>query len=377
MKPQPPPPLSPQGRPLRLTVVTAALAVSLTGCAAGLDRLPLPAPGLSGETYTLTATFANALNLPAEAKVKLNGADIGRVDTMTARDYTAVVTLRITSAVRLPVGTSAELRSATPMGDVFVAMNPPAATEPATTMLDDGSAIPLESTSAASTIEEMLTRASLLVSGGTISALTEVISALGEHVGGRGERLATLLEQTRTLLDTLAARSGQIAEVLHSATDLTATITAQRTGIADTLTAAGPAMRVLAENTDSFATLVDRIHTVTAQLARFPSIQGTNQTSMTADLDRLAAGLNAAAANPEADLDELNSMLSIVLKMISGPNGHVDVDVAQVAVGAVPDPGFPGTLGGRLPDATDWTAFVGSLQHMLTRLGDRLGGTPR
>ncbi|WP_084495221.1 MlaD family protein [Nocardia shimofusensis] len=371
------PPLSPSVRPFRMTVVTAALAVSLTGCAAGLDRLPLPAPELSGETYTLTATFANALNLPAEAKVKLNGADIGRVDSMTARDYTAVVTLRITAAVRLPVGTSAELRSATPMGDVFVAMNPPAAADPATAMLDDGSAIPLESTSAASTIEEMLTRASLLVSGGTISALTEVISALGEHVGGRGERLAVLLEQTRTLLGTLAARSEQIAEVLHSATDLTATIAAQRTGIADTVAAAGPAMQVLAENTDSFATLVDRIHTVTAQLARFPSIQGTNQTSMAADLDRLAAGLGAAAVNPEADLDELNSMLSIVLKMISGPNGHVDVDVAQVAVGAVPDPGFPGTLGGRLPDATDWTAFVGSLQHMLTRLGDRLGGTPR
>ncbi|MFG3615799.1 MlaD family protein [Nocardia sp. NPDC047654] len=362
----------------RLLVATvAALALSATGCATGLDRLPLPAPGLSGDTYTLTATFGNALNLPTKAKVKLNGADIGQVESMSARDYTAVVTLRITATVHLPVGTSAELRSATPMGDVFVALKPPPAPEPGTAMLGDGHTIPIESTSAASTIEEMLTRASLLVSGGTIDYLTRVVSALGEHVGGRGERLAALLEQTRTSLATLSARSAQIDDVLRSAADLGATLATQQATLADTVAAAGPAMRVLADNTDSFVTLVDRIHTITAQLARFPSLQGTNDTSMAANLDQLAAGLNAAAVNPEADLDELNTMLGIVIKMISGPNGHVDVDVAQLAVGAVPDPGFPGTPGARLPDATDWAAFVGSLQHMLDRLGTRLEGAPR
>ncbi|WP_280260378.1 MlaD family protein [Nocardia abscessus] len=354
-----------------------ALALSATGCAAGLDRLPLPAPGLGGDTYTLTATFSNALNLPTKAKVKLHGADIGQVDSMSARDYTAVVTLRIISTVRLPLGTSAELRSATPMGDVFVAMKPPRVREPDTAMLGDGSAIPLEFTSAATTIEEMLTRASLLVSGGTIDYLTKVISALGEHVGGRGERLAALLDQTRTLLATLSARSERIDEVLRSAADLSATAATHQATLTDTVAAAGPAMQVLADNTDSFVTLVDRIHTITAQLARFPSIQGTNDTSMIANINQLAAGLNAAAVNPDADLDELNNMLGIVLKMISGPNGHVDVDLVQLAVGAVPDPGFPGTSGGRLPDVTDWTAFVGSLQHMLDRLGNRLEGPPR
>ncbi|MFD6454911.1 MlaD family protein, partial [Nocardia sp. NPDC060220] len=169
--------------------VAVALALSTSGCAVGLDQLPLPAPGLGGDTYTLTAAFSNALNLPMKAKVTLNGADIGQVESMSARDYTALVTLRITSSVRLPVGTSAQLRSATPMGDVFVAMKPPPVVEPGGALLDDGAAITLESTSAASTIEEMLTRASLLVNGGTIQYLTTVVAALSDHVGGRGDRL--------------------------------------------------------------------------------------------------------------------------------------------------------------------------------------------
>ncbi|MGK8486799.1 MlaD family protein [Nocardia asiatica] len=357
----------------------AALATALTvsGCATGLDRLPLPAPGLDGETYTLTATFANALNLPAKAKVKLDGVDVGQVEAMSARDYTAVVTLRISAAVRLPLGTSAELRSATPMGDVFVALQRPPGAEPSGASLGAGDAIPLASTSAASTIEELLTRASLLVSGGTIEHLTAVISALGEYAGGRDERLAALLAETRTLLDTLASKSGQINEALAAATDLSATLTARRSTLTESVAAAEPAVGVIAENTDALLGVIERIDTITAQLARFPSIQGTDDTYLAADINRLAAGINAAAMNPEADLDELNTMIGIVLKMISGPNGHIDADVVQVAVGAVHDPGFPGTPGARLPDPTDWTAFVGSLQHMLDRLGARIQGPPR
>jgi ABC-type transporter Mla subunit MlaD len=65
----------------KFTVALAA-AVSLTtaGCGAtnGLASLPLPKPGLSsGAGYTINAVFANALNLPAFAKVRLAGADIG------------------------------------------------------------------------------------------------------------------------------------------------------------------------------------------------------------------------------------------------------------------------------------------------------------
>ncbi|MEV0354947.1 MlaD family protein [Nocardia sp. NPDC050697] len=360
--------------PRSLLALGAALA--LGGCATGLDRLPLPAPGLSGDTYTLTATFANALNLPAEAKVRLDGADIGQVETMAARDYAAVVTLRISAEVRLPAGTSAELRSATPMGDVFVALTAPP--EPGTALLGDGDAIPLAATAAAaSTIEELLTRASLLVSGGAIEHLTSVISALGEYVGGRGERLAELLDQTRALLDTLTARSARIDEVLRAAADLGATVAAERSALTDSMTAAGPAVDVLAGNTGAILDLVQRISTVTDQLALFPSVQGTNDTSMAANLNRFAAGMNAAAVNPHADLNALNTMLGIVIKMISGPNGHVNADITQVAVGALPDPGFPGTAGARLPDPTDWTEFAGSLQHMLDRLGPRLQGPPR
>lgn len=87
----------------RLTALAAALCLAVTSCASeGLASLPLPAPGVGSAGYTLTAVFSNALNLPANAKVKLAGADVGQLESMVARNYTAVTTLRIMDGVRLP-----------------------------------------------------------------------------------------------------------------------------------------------------------------------------------------------------------------------------------------------------------------------------------
>ncbi|MGW5381583.1 MlaD family protein [Nocardia sp. NPDC003963] len=357
--------------------VSMAFALALSGCAVSLDRLPLPAPGLGDGSYSVRATFANALNLPTKAKVKLDGADIGQVESMEAKDYTAVATLRIRLGVRLPVGTTAELRSATPMGDVFVAMTPPGDAPPDGPVLADGAEIPLAATSAAATIEEVLSRASLLVGGGAVENLTQVITALGEYTDGRGRRLADLLAQTRQLLTTLANRSGEIRAVLADTADLSAAVAARQAEIGNAVAAAGPALSVLGDNTEALLDLVDRINTITGQLARFPSLQGTGPGGMVADIDALAAGMNAAALNPEADLDVLNSVLAIVFKVTTASSANVRADIVQLALGAAPDPNFPGDSGARPPEPGDWTAFVGSLRYMLDRLGGRVLGAPR
>ncbi|AHH19475.1 Mce family protein MceE [Nocardia nova SH22a] len=357
--------------------LVALTAVAVAGCSTTLDTLPLPAPGLGGQSYEVTATFTNALNLPAKAKVELDGAEIGQVERMEARDYTAVVTLRIRAEVRLPGATTAQLRSATPMGDVFVALTPPARPDPAAGELHDGSVIPVAATSAAATIEELLSRASLLVSGGALKNLTGLVNGLGEDVGGRGERLAALIDHTRRLLADLAARSDRIREVLGAAGDLTTTVAAQQGSIDDALGAAAPALQVVGDNTGRVLDLVGRIDSISRQLGQFPSIRGTNEHSLSASIDLLGRDLNDAATNPEANLDWLNTALATILKVTDASSAHVNVDIVQLALGAAPDPNFAGDPGARPPEATDWTNFVGSLEYNLGRLRGRLTGPGR
>lgn len=95
------------GKRKALAVACSAVMAS-SGCATnGLASLPLPAPGIGSGGYLLNAVFSNALNLPAHAKVKLAGADVGQLESMVARNYTAVTTLRIMDGVRVPVGSTA------------------------------------------------------------------------------------------------------------------------------------------------------------------------------------------------------------------------------------------------------------------------------
>ena len=106
-----------------LTIAATCITTVLAGCATGLESLPLPAPGQIGaNAITVTAAFANAMNLPQKAKIKLNGADIGEVESIRTRDFTAYVTMRINADVALYTGATAQLRSATPLGDIFVAI---------------------------------------------------------------------------------------------------------------------------------------------------------------------------------------------------------------------------------------------------------------
>jgi len=85
---------------------TAAAATVLGGCATnGLGSLPLPAPGIGSGGYLITAVFSNALNLPAHAKVKLAGADIGQLEAshhVTDDDESGVYFLKSRVHSRLP-----------------------------------------------------------------------------------------------------------------------------------------------------------------------------------------------------------------------------------------------------------------------------------
>ncbi|MBY8857065.1 MlaD family protein [Nocardia sp. CA2R105] len=365
-------------RTLRRGVTAAALAGALTttACSAGLDSLPLPAPSVGAHTYTITAEFANALNLPTKAKVKLQGADIGEVEQMHAHDFTAVVSLRIRSGVQLPVGTTAELRSATPMGDVFVALTTPAATGSA--LLHDGSVIPEPATSDAATIEAVLSRAALLVNGGAVRDLAKVVNGLGADLDGRGNRLADLISQTSTLVRTLSQRSDQIQAAIRDTGTLTDTIAAQQSTVNAAVAAAGPAVRAVSGNTQNIVDLAARLSRIAGELQKFPSVNGTGKRSLITDMNNLSAGLNAAAEQPGLDLNVLNASIGIVGgKVASSTGAGADADVTKIAVGAAPDPNFPGNPDARIPDGTDWANFVGSLAYTLQRLHDRVIGPGR
>jgi phospholipid/cholesterol/gamma-HCH transport system substrate-binding protein len=354
-----------------------AAAVVTSACATnGLASLPLPAPGLGSGGYTLTAVFSNALNLPMNAKVKLAGADVGQVESMVARNYTAVTTLRIRDGVLLPQGSTAELRTATPLGDVFVALKPPPEDPPNVPMLKSGDGIGLESTAAAATVESVLSSAAILVNGGAVRNFTNIINGFGKATGDQGQAFGDLIRKSNQLVGTLNSRSDQISAALTELSRLSDEIDAKNHSITDLITAASPATSALSANTTQISDLVTQVGDTTRLLARFPSIGGTDTSgrSVIRDLNTIAGAANDVAVSPDTSFLALNRLIPPLVKSTAGNSISVNVSVDKIMLGSLPDIGFPGDIGLHGPHHYNVNLLVGTLKYTLWRLQERVVG---
>lgn len=357
--------------------VAMTTCLSVTSCATeGLSSLPLPAPGGGSGGYTLTAVFSNALNLPAMAKVKLAGADIGQLESMQARDYTAVTTLRIREGVLLPVGSTAELRSATPLGDVFVSIKPPPSAGQGTPLLTDGDTIGLESTTAAATVESVLSSAAILVNGGAVRNFTNIINGLGKATGDQGQAFGELIRKTNHTLGTLNGRSEEIKTALTETSQLAAQLEAKNQSLAEVMDAAAPATSTLAAQTNGIADLVLTVGATTEQLRKFPSIAGTDTSgrSVIADASRIAGAWNDVVLAPGADLYSLNRLMPPFIKSTTSNAIALRASIDRLVLGSIPDIGFAGDPGLHGPKRYNWHQLVGSLRYTLLRLQERVVG---
>jgi virulence factor Mce-like protein len=359
--------------------ISAAVAAAIVtaGCATnGLASLPLPAPGLGSGGYSLNAVFSNALNLPMNAKVKLAGADVGQLESMVARNYTAVTRLRIRDGVQLPRGSTAELRTATPLGDVFVALKPPAGDPADTPLLRDGDTIGLDSTAAAATVESVLSSAAILVNGGAVRNFTNIINGFGKATGDQGQAFGDMIRKSNELLGTLDARSDQLSHALTQLSTLADQLDNKNQAISDLMAAAQPATSALADNTSQLSNLAVQVGDTSRLLARFPSIGGTDTSgrSVIRDLNTIAGAANDVAMSPDTSWLSINRLIPALVKSTAGNSISVNVGVDKIMLGSLPDIGFPGDIGLHGPHHYNVNLLVGTLKYTLWRLQERVVG---
>jgi phospholipid/cholesterol/gamma-HCH transport system substrate-binding protein len=81
---------------------------------------------ISGQTYLIESRFANAGGLHSGSSVMLSGVTVGRVEgvRMDPADYSAIVTLRVVSGLRLPTDSMASIKTSGLLGDKYVSLAP-------------------------------------------------------------------------------------------------------------------------------------------------------------------------------------------------------------------------------------------------------------
>ncbi|AYF74619.1 MCE family protein [Nocardia yunnanensis] len=360
------------GRTARRAIVALAVsatAVVASGCGVTVESLPLPKPGAGGETYTVHAVFDNALNLPDQAKVKIGGSDVGVVTKITTKDFKANVDLSIRKDIELPEGSSAELRQATPLGDVFVAVSKPK-TAPGASMIKDGGT--LKDTSAGATVEELLMSISLLFNGGGIANLSKLTSELDSIVGGRGQQLGEVITQMTSVMTSLNKNSSRIDGTLAGFSALADTIQAnhdQLGQVADTL----PGMiGAIAENNQALGDLLRKVSTTSAALGDYANTTSDQLSSLLDNVSQLMNALSKTDQTLGPALDALHDVRPKADASFKGDTLAVAATLTMLDIGLLTDP-----ANSKFPDLKDLNDFGGSLIQVLQVIYGRVNGGHR
>ena len=105
---------------------------------------------IGGDTYLVEARFDNAGGLHSGSSVHVAGVTVGRVESvrLDPADFSAIATLRLQSALRLPTDSMAAIKTTGLIGDKYVSLSPgadEACLQPGTRITMTESSVDLES----------------------------------------------------------------------------------------------------------------------------------------------------------------------------------------------------------------------------------------
>jgi phospholipid/cholesterol/gamma-HCH transport system substrate-binding protein len=267
------------------------LVTLLGGCALSLQTLP-KITGNSNSTYPVRAIFANVLNLPDDAQVRVGAQVVGQVGQISTKNFQADLVLDINKGVHLPVGSTAQIRFDNPLGDEYVLIVEPGGASDALTgstssdsaansgqYLAPNSLIPESDTSTAPSVEDTFGALSLVLNGGGINQLQTIIHELNNTFNGNQPEIRSFLTTIDNAFTSLAGGRSAIDNALTSIQNLTGKLNGGRQTISNGISTIAPAIGVLASENAQISDLftqLSNLGTIGTQVAQQSGENGVN-----------------------------------------------------------------------------------------------------
>ncbi len=284
-------------------------AVVATGCTGnGVYDVNLPGGAdLGSHPYTVTAQFRDVLDLVRQSSVKVDDVSVGQVDGISLGDggKIAIVKLVINGSVQLPANTTASIQQTSLLGEKYVELTKPA--NPSGT-LANGATIPLSSTSQGIDIEQVFGALSLLLNGGGVAQLHDIVVELHKAVGtNNGLDVRALLENANVVITKLNSHRDEIIAALDQVNKLAQTLDANHQDITAALKGLPAGLRVLASQRHQLVRLIDSLNRLSTTTVH--TVQAS-QRAFVADLQSLTPVLRQLTAAGSALPKSLQILLT-------------------------------------------------------------------
>lgn len=325
--------------------VAVAGSVLLGGCALSLQSLPKVSSN-GGNTYPIQAVFGDVLNLPADAQVRIGAQVVGQVSTISAQNFAANLTLDIKNEVKLPVGTTAQVRFDNPLGDEYVLLTEPVGTSSSGgQFLKSGATISEAETSTAASVEDTFAALSLVLNGGGLNQLQVIIHELNNTFNGNQAQVRSFLKTIDGAVGTVAGGRAVIDNALAAIGNLTQKLNAGRNTIANGIASISPAIGVLAGENKQLAKLITGLADLGTVGSQIAQQSGQNSVNDLRDLLPVLDQLQSVANQIGPDFNEIAKFEAESTKLAPGAYLQVSaiVNVLLPSGGFEPDTTRPVT----------------------------------
>jgi phospholipid/cholesterol/gamma-HCH transport system substrate-binding protein len=324
----------------RLAAVIAAGCLTLSGCGfKGLYSAPLPGGAdLGNHPYSVTAYFADVLDLVPQSAVKVNDVAVGKVTAIslsdcsvpstTRKQWCAKVKMSVRGSVDLPSNAHAEVQQTSLLGEKYVALLRPTGTE-SPTRLHSGSKIAFVDTKSAPEVEQVLGALSLLLNNGGLTQIQNIAMELNKALGTpeRQRAVRDLITQLTTFTGTLDNQKNDITNALDSIDTLAATLNRQKTILTNALDTFPRALQVLSQERGKLVTLLSSLSNLGSVATRVINATQEGLVSSLKALDPVVTRLAQSGADFPKSLRILGTFpfpLGTTRQIIKGDYANLD-----------------------------------------------------
>ena len=244
----------------RLVAMAAGVAVSISGCAfGGLNSLPLPgAVGRGPNAATYHVELANVATLEPNSPVLVGDVVVGSVNAMRVRDWHADVDISVKPDVEIPANAVATVGQTSLLGSMHLALNPPLG-QPPSGRLAPGATLGLAKTSTYPSTEQTLSALSVVINGGGVGQIGDIVTELNQALNGREPQIRDLLVRLNDFVGVLATQRDAINATVVSLNRVAGTFAGQRDVLTRALDRIPPALDVLVAERPKLTTALDKL----------------------------------------------------------------------------------------------------------------------
>lgn len=306
--------------------------------------------------YTLQAYFDDVTGLNKDDNVKVAGVVVGKVTGIQVVDHRpgagadgtgrAKVTFSVHKTVRLPMNTTVFIRWRNLLGQRYLYLNPPAATDADPVVLRSGETI--SRTTSVVDIGELFNKLGPIVTAIQPDKVNEFLQAFTDALSGNEESLRSSLDNLAQLTASIAAHDDAIGRLVGNVNTVAATLSSRdqeiRTVIDNLVAISG----TFSQNTQIVDEAITNLSQVSTNVDRLLSANRSQ-------VDRILTNVNTLLQEIVTKLPEASSLLGslplVSSKLFSvGALGQwLDQDIVCGAIDVGPNQAFDVSVGCNLP----------------------------